>query len=284
MAGSFRWNIEAVLRRRVLQAATQPSWRTVLRPLTPAQNVPHPGFPRYIRRVVHRPADPPEVLERFHGAQDLVEIVARQVGRTVGAGFELEELLSFGREGLLEAARRFDASRGVPFRAYAHYRVRGAIIDELRRASRVPRRLYARLRALEAAAGFGEGALEEAHAPEPPGTTAADAERALVEHLAGMATAMALGLVAPAESVRAEGSRQGDSPEEACLRGELRARLQRALGALSEEEAQLVCRYYFGGEQLEQVARDLGLSRSWASRLHTRALTRLARKLRSPGG
>jgi DNA-directed RNA polymerase specialized sigma subunit len=52
-----------------------------------------------------------EALRRFESTLELVEIVARQIGRVVGRGIELDELLSFGREGLLDAARRFDADR-----------------------------------------------------------------------------------------------------------------------------------------------------------------------------
>ena len=55
----------------------------------------------------------PEVLERFSSGLQLVEIIARQVLRTLGGAAELDELLSFGREGLWDAARRFDDSRGV---------------------------------------------------------------------------------------------------------------------------------------------------------------------------
>ena len=104
--------------------------------------------------------------------------------------------MSFGREGLLDAARRYDPERGVPFRAYANFRVRGAIIDGVRVVGRLPRRAHERLRGLEAAVRTSEGALEDVHAPQPPGAGAAQAEQALAEHLAAMATAMAVGLVA----------------------------------------------------------------------------------------
>ena len=137
-----------------------------------------------------------EALRRFEESLGLVEAIARQVKKIVGNAVELAELISFGREGLLEAARRFDPSRGVPFRAYASYRVRGAIFDGLRKLSRLSRRTHERINGLAAAASVGEGALEDvvtaASAP-----TAAQADAALAEHLAALATAMAVGLVAP---------------------------------------------------------------------------------------
>jgi RNA polymerase sigma factor for flagellar operon FliA len=228
-------------------------------------------------------ADTPEVMERFHGALPLVDIVARQVRRTVGQGIELEELVSFGREGLLDAARRFDPSRGVPFRAYANFRVRGAIMDGVRSLARLPRRVHERLRAFEAAGRVSEGAAEDAlGAPAPPGTRA-DAERALDEHLAAMATAMAVGLIS--ESATGEDGEptpldRHASPEESLGRAELVALVRSAIDTLPKEEAELVRRHYLEGERFDHVAAELGLSKSWASRLHTRAIARLSKRLR----
>ncbi len=230
--------------------------------------------------------DSPEVLERFHGALELVEIIARQVRRTLGPGIELDDLVSYGREGLLDAARRYDPSRGVPFRAYANFRVRGAVVDGVRATARLPRRVHERLRALDSAHRVSEGAAEDTlGAPPLPGSRA-DAERALSTHLAAMATAMAVGLVA--ETGRGE---EGEitsvdtrsSPEEALGNAELLARVRSAIETLPKEEAELVRRHYLEGERFDRVAVDLGLSKSWASRLHTRAIGRLTKRLRGIG-
>lgn len=227
------------------------------------------------------------MMERFNATLDLVDIVARQVGRAIGQNLELEELLSYGREGLLDAARRYDADRGVPFRAYANYRVRGAIIDGVRSQARLPRRTYERLSAVEAGDRFSEGAAEDAYSPPPPGHSPVEAERALAEHLAGMATAMAVGLVTGA--ARGDDGElttlvASDDPEAATARAELLALVRSAIDDLAPQEAELVRRHYIEGERFDAVAQDLGLSKSWASRLHTRAIKRLARRLRSATG
>lgn len=227
--------------------------------------------------------DPPEVLERFNTSLDLVDIIARQVGRTLGRGVEIDDLLAYGREGLLDAARRFDESRGVPFRAYANYRVRGAVIDGVRAMARLPRRTYERLRALSAANHYGQGAVEDALAPPAPGARPATAERGLEEHLAGMATAIAMGLVAPSgrgEEGEHIGVAAGADPEEAVGEAELLHVVRAAIEELPREEAELVRRHYLEGERFDHVAADLGLSKSWASRLHTRAIGRLSKRLR----
>lgn len=228
-------------------------------------------------------SDSPEVQSRFAEALPLVEVVARQILRSLGSVADLDELLSFGREGLWDAARRFDASRGVPFRGYANFRVRGAIIDGVRSSARLSRRTHERLNGLQAAARVSEGAFEDLGAPRAPGAGSAEAEQALGDHLAAMATAMAAGLIAPTAHGD-DGERTlvatSENPEEAYGSAELRKVIQAALSDLPHEEAELVRRHYLEGARFDHVAIDLGLSKSWASRLHTRALTRLAKKLR----
>ena len=232
---------------------------------------------------MERKADSPEVLERFADQLSLVDVIARQTIRALGRSVEYDDLVGYGREGLLEAARRYDPSRGVPFRAYANYRVRGAILDGVRRMSRLPRRAHERLRGLEAAALTAEGAAEDVFAAQPPGSGAAQAEQALSDHLAAMATALAVGMVA--ESVRGEEGEvttlaAGADPEQSFGHAELLELVRHAIGELPEQEAELVRRHYLEGERFDHVAAELGLSKSWASRLHTRAIGRLTKRLR----
>ena len=226
--------------------------------------------------------DPPEVLKRFEEHLDLAEIVARQIGRAAGRHASFDELVSFGRSGLLEAARRFDPSRGVPFRVYANFRVKGAILDGLRSMSSLPRRAHERLRGLEALGLYAEGAAEDVFAPQPPSADRAHAEQALVDHLGAMATAMAMGFIS--ETARGEDGApvtvtSSESPEDSTARSELMAAVRDEIDRLPYKESELVRRHYLEGERFDHVARDLGLSKSWASRLHTRAMGRLHKRL-----
>jgi RNA polymerase sigma factor FliA len=220
--------------------------------------------------------DSPEVLERFHAELSLVEMVAAQVSRSVGRSIEFDDLVGAGREGLLDAARRFEQERGVPFRVYANFRVRGAILDGVRQLSLLPRRAYERISALEAAARVSEGEAEQAFVGGPQLAPAA-ADQALAEHLSAIAMAAAVGI---ATETRGEGTDHEASPEAALGRAELIHVVRTAIGELSKDEGELVRRHYFEGERLEDIGRDLGMSKSWASRLHTRAVARLAKRLR----
>jgi RNA polymerase sigma factor FliA len=219
--------------------------------------------------------DSPEVLERFHAELSLVEIVAAQISRSVGPSIEFDDLVGAGREGLLDAARRFEPARGVPFRAYANYRVRGAMLDGVRQLSLLPRRAYERVSALEAAASVSEGEAEQAFGGAHPVSPSA-ADDALAEHLAAIAMAAAVGI---ATETRGESTDNEDSPEEALARAELIEIVRGAIAELPNDEAEVVRRHYLGGERLEVIAQDLDLSKSWASRLHTRAIARLSKRL-----
>lgn len=230
------------------------------------------------------PEDTKEVLERFHSHLDLVDLIARQLARELGRSAELDDLRAMGHQGLLEAARRFDEGRGVTFRRFANYRVRGAMLDGVRKSAPLPRRAHARIRALEAALLVAESGSEDSATASPASTDPRASEQKLTEHLADMATAMAVGLLAtPAIGDEGEPSAvdSGLSPEEAVAEAELRQIVIDALEELPADERQLVRRHYLEGERFDHVAASLGLSKSWGSRLHTRAVARLTKKLRA---
>jgi RNA polymerase sigma factor for flagellar operon FliA len=233
---------------------------------------------------VEGPKDSAEVLERFQGNLDLVDIIARQTVRAVGNRGQLEDLVAYGREGLLEAARRFDPSRGVPFRSFANYRVRGAVLDGVRALCPLTRRTHARLKGVELVMGATEGALEDTYALRPPGSGAAEADQAVADHMGAIATAVAMGLLAQSARGGDEGPTlidPGATPEGALEEAQLLQQVRDAIDELPPREAELIRRHYLQGDRFDLVAAELGLSKSWASRLHTRALMLLSNRLAS---
>ncbi len=224
-------------------------------------------------------ADTPEVTARVREGMDLVGMLARQLRRTLGRSLSVEELESFGHEGLLSAARGFDPEKGVPFRRWANLRIRGAILDGVRANGGLPRRVYQTLRAVEASDRMRE-ALEEEHAAAPVATAEA-ADARLSQTLSGMAMAMAAGFLAPStEGLERIEDRENDSPEQATAHAELLGIVRRAIAARPEAERKLLERHYFDGVSFDEAAREIGLSKSWASRLHARAIEALVLELR----
>lgn len=215
---------------------------------------------------------------------DLAASIARRIGRQLGVPSHLRaDLEAAAREGLFAAATRFDPSTGVPFAAYAAIRIRGAVLDSLRKEGGLPRRVYAKLTGLDGAARVAD-AVE----PGDPGPgTAAELDAALASHLSTMATALVLGLHAPSEDAARDAAASEEldaSPEDRLARGQTRAALLDAVARLDEPGRSLLRRHYFEGEPFGDVARELGHSPSWATRVHARALAELARVLGARDG
>ena len=228
-----------------------------------------------------RPApiqDSPEVLARIHEALPLVDVVARQLRTDLQYGIVVEDLVSYGREGLLSAARTFEPDRGVPFRRWANLRIRGAMVDGLRRLGSVPRSVHRRLCAIESGDRMQEAFVEED--ATNPTTTPEGADTRLASYLAGIATAMAVGFLRTSASGEAEDVPAPEgTPEELLEQAQLSQTLKNAIATRPDAERRLIEGHYFEGATFDEVARELGLSRSWASRLHARAIEAIAKEL-----
>jgi RNA polymerase sigma factor for flagellar operon FliA len=218
------------------------------------------------------------VLARFHEARSLVEVSAWQLHRTIGSRVTIEELKSYGAEALLLAARSFDPERGVPFRRWASMRIRGGMIDGLRAMSELPTRVRRRLESIKSADAVEE-ALVIQDAARPPGTSEVEEER-LADHLARLATALALGLVSEPTTAEGEVLDRDLSPEEKVAWAELVQEVREAVERLPERDSALVRRHYLDGVTLEAAAQELGISVGWASRAFGAAMERLTKDLR----
>ncbi len=224
--------------------------------------------------------DSPAVMARVHEGLEVVDHLVRQLGRTLGPKADRDELRAVGREAALISARSFDEARGVPFRRWVNLRARGAMIDSVRASSNLPRRVHARLRALEASDRMQSAYIEDDCAKPTPSEVEADAR--LSSYLAGLATAMAVGLIAPVAAGSGDVSEVpdgGESADEQLARAQMIALVRAAMERCSDAERTLIERHYFEGVTFEQAAREIGLSKSWASRLHARAIEGIARSL-----
>ncbi|MDB4943581.1 MAG: polymerase sigma factor for flagellar operon [Labilithrix sp.] len=228
------------------------------------------------------PPDSPEVLARITEGLDLVDMLARQMRRQFGPYQQHEDLVSQGREALLAAARSFDPDRGLPFRRWANLRVRGAMIDSMRQSGNLPRRVYRKLRAVQAADQIHEASGEEQGAA--PAASAEEADKKLSDQLGTAAMAMAIGFLARRTSDALDHAEDASaSPEEQTVRAQTLEVIRAAIAERPDAERHLLQRHYFDDVNFDEAAREIGLSKSWASRLHARAIEGLAKTLKSRG-
>lgn len=224
--------------------------------------------------------DSPEVLERINTQLDLVDMLARAFRRQMGHHAVVEELASHGKEALLLAARTYKDGHGVSFRRWAAFKIRGAMTEAMRSKGPLPKRVYRKLRAMESADRIYEIAAEEDEAS--PALSAEEADARLTQVLTNAAHAMAVGFLTmrSADDLLRPVADPSESPEELTSTAEMARILREAIDERPENERTLLVRHYFDEVTFDEAAKELGLSKSWASRLHTRAIEGLARSLK----
>jgi RNA polymerase sigma factor for flagellar operon FliA len=208
----------------------------------------------------------------------LVQAIAGKLKRTLGRSIEFDDLVGYGSKGLVEAAERFDPRQGTAFSTFAYYRIRGAMLDGLRTMGWYSRADYARYRAEERATEYLRNLAERAGAgdaaatpvlPSQPDAAAALGEIAQI--LGGVAAVHITSLEAASRVV----DERLPPPDQDVERHQTGARLHAALRQLPERERKLMELYYFAEKNLEEAGAELGLSKSWACRLHARAVSLL---------
>jgi len=200
---------------------------------------------------------------------EYVRALAGQIRERLRPPVDTEDLVAYGMQGLMEAASRYDPRRRARFTTFAYYRIRGAIFDGLRNMGWLKRSLYARYRFEERANAYLQGVGEV----DAAGSELAEVGRAMDDLAAIFVTSLdAMKRQIPDERI--------ESAQDKAELGEMRERLRQALDALPARERRLIDLYYYGTRTLEEAGRELGLSKSWTSRLHARAVGRLGRVLR----
>jgi RNA polymerase sigma factor FliA len=201
----------------------------------------------------------------------LIRSIASQIRNRLNITIEFDDLVSYGRLGLLEASQRFDYKLGVSFKTFAYYRIKGAIYDGLRTMEVITRRKDPRIKFEEAANQvLSTEALRQSAEPRRPSL------RDDIEELQGLIGSLVPIYFLANDAMDQLSAQQKDSSAEdqAALNQE-KSLLRGALNHLSEKERSLIQYYYYQDFTLEQAATKLGLSKSWASRLHSRALSKL---------
>jgi RNA polymerase sigma factor FliA len=172
--------------------------------------------------------------------------------------------------GLLQAARAYDASRGIAFTTFAYYRIKGAIYDDLRRSFR--------------AAKFEEAANEYMRDYSESVATPATADDAY-EEVRNIASSVVTGYLLSLESLPQEPEQKnGQSPLDSVLQSERRNGIEAALTQLPAKNCEVLQKYYFEDLSYEEIGEQMGLSRSWVCRIHAKGLELMRELLKKQNG
>jgi RNA polymerase sigma factor for flagellar operon FliA len=210
-----------------------------------------------------------------------VRYLARRIHERLPQHVELEDLISAGVVGLIDAFTKFDHTKKVQFKSYAQFRIRGAILDSLRTLDWSPRELRRKGRAVEEAIRattqrLGRAPAEQEIALEM-GLTLSDFQQ-LLGDLKGLEIG-SLHIERTEDSGDQELAYIPGSPEEdplfRCLKGEMKQRLTDAIEDLPERERLVLTLYYYEELTMKEIGLTLGVVESRVSQIHSAAVLRL---------
>lgn len=210
-----------------------------------------------------------------------VRFIARKIHTRLPQHVELDDLVSAGMVGLLDAFDKFDHSKQVQFKSYAQFRVRGAILDSLRSLDWSPRELRRKGRAIEEAIQTLSQNLKRV--PQEQEIAAAmglglNEYQVLLGELKGLEIG-SLHVERTEDGGDEEIAYVAGAPEEdplfLCLKGEMKQLLADAIEDLPERERLVLTLYYFEELTMKEIGLTLGVVESRVSQIHSSAVVRL---------
>lgn len=222
--------------------------------------------------------------DRITAGVPFVEALARRMAATMPHSIDLGDLVQDGMIGLIDAAHRFDEGRGIKFETFAERRVRGAMIDAMRRDA-WPRGVRKVRREIEAA----REKLRHELGGEP---SLAD----LAKHMGSDETSLSRTIVRikaiESTSPLASGDaaqdanlppvlvpREPPGPDRVCEQSDIARRVRDAVKALPARERKVIGLYYYGEVTMKEIGNEIGVNESRVSQLHARAVQRLREQL-----
>jgi len=208
----------------------------------------------------------------------MVRSIARRVSTKLPRHYDLEDLVADGIMGLLVARERFDPERGVKFETFATYYIKGAILDNLPKLPTVPKSQRVQAAMAQAQAEQDESGPTEVEQAETDAGV-------MVNQIQQLTYSYILSLDAPTGSDGDEGfsllNQLGapDRIQHEMELEELQQLLRLTIELLPVQERTTLRCYYFQKMSFNEIGQKLGLSESWVSRIHRRALEQLRQKL-----
>jgi RNA polymerase sigma factor for flagellar operon FliA len=223
-------------------------------------------------------ADPRQLIESCQG---MVRSLALSIRRKLPPQVELDDLIGYGEVGLAEAARDFDPSQGSQFSTFAYYRIRGAIYDGVSKMTWFGRAGQAQIRGQQRTNEVLQAESERAQ--DTSAATLEDDARWFRDLSRALAVVYLASFGSAAEKRDFDFVDPAASPPQTAIDEELVKLLHAQIDALSAEESKFIRALYFEGQTLQQAGEQLGIGKSWASRLHHKVLQRLAKSLAGAG-
>jgi RNA polymerase sigma factor for flagellar operon FliA len=205
--------------------------------------------------------------------QSLVFYLVGRVFPSLPVRHEYDDLVGYGMLGLIEAAKAYRPSNDTKFSTFAFYRIRGAIYDGISESSWMSRAQYRRHMAI---LSKDQNRRQSANDRQDDGSDCEDSvAREGWDHARS-------DIVALTQEQEAKLENNEDSVSLTVVRQETESLLCQAISKLPDRENQLITMIYFEGSSLQEVADRIGISKSWASRVHQKIIEHLAIEMNRP--
>lgn len=215
---------------------------------------------------------------------ELVKIVAGRLSMYLGYNVEYDDLVGYGIFGLIDAIDKFDYSKGVKFETYATLRIRGAILDQIRKMDWLPRTYRQKQKKIDLAyqkieAKLGRVATDEELSEELEITVK---ELTTWQSQTKVSSLVSLDEYIEQGSDVQVGANENShyvQPDKLAERNELKEILLESLESLTEKEKKVIILYYYEELTLKEISLSLEVSESRVSQLHTKALQKMRSKM-----
>lgn len=226
-------------------------------------------------------ADKNQLVERH---APLVKRIAHHLMARLPASVIVDDLIQAGMIGLLEAARNFDGTKGASFETFAGIRIRGAMLDEIRKGDWTPRSVHKNGRAISEAISQ----VERETGRDARDADIADKLQVSIDEYHTMLNEVSAGKIIGIEDLGVtedvigdENSKGSDTPFEDLLQGSFQKALAHAITTLPEREAIVLSLYYDEELNLREIGEVLEVSESRVSQIHSQAMLKLKTRMQT---
>lgn len=216
----------------------------------------------------------------------LVKLVAGRLSMYLGYNVEYDDLVSYGIFGLIDAIDKFDTTKNVKFETYASLRIRGAILDQIRKMDWIPRTVRQRQRKIDEAIKQVEMRTGKAATDEEVALELGVSEEELISWQSQLKVTNVVSLSEFEETgqepiMEPVNKNRFTQPEDVVEEKELKEKLMESLELLTEKERLVIELYYYEELTLKEISFVLEVSESRVSQLHTKALLKMRKKMGS---
>jgi len=219
----------------------------------------------------------------------LVKYIASRISMRVPPNVSLDDLISCGTMGLLDAISKFDPAKNVKFKTYAEVRIRGSILDGLRNLDWIPRSVRKKIQEMERCIQKVERQIGR---PAEDDEIAQELEINMEDYYTLLNQARSVDLLSLDETIRDQSFTDSKesyvnfipshvTPQDETLTAETKQVVAEGIKKLSEKEQKVIALYYHEGLTLKEIGDVLGLTESRISQIHTQCVVKLRVKLKS---